>query len=178
VLDLALLGIPFHPFSLDLTARLDYFVALDLLTFVVQPKSCLQISRHFLIIPGGAVVMRVKVDFLDDPNFSAALSLGDLTRPSFFTPACKHKGTSSSVCWKRWKHIQCFHFVYASPRQAALYSRPDVPHYSESAIKMKSVIAEFLPAHRGQDYLSHYHLPHKNSITNFFTCFQLSSVLC
>jgi hypothetical protein len=30
VLDLALLGILFHPFPLNLTARLDYFVALDL----------------------------------------------------------------------------------------------------------------------------------------------------
>jgi hypothetical protein len=121
--------------------------------------------------------MRVKVDFIDGPNSSAALSLGDLTfiieepRPSFFTPACKHKDSSSSVCWERWKHIQCFHFVYTSPRQAALYSRLDVPHYSESAVKMKSVIAEFLQAHPGQDCLSHYHLPHKNAITPFLLVF-------
>jgi hypothetical protein len=30
VLDLALLGIPFHPFPFDLTVRLDYFAVLDL----------------------------------------------------------------------------------------------------------------------------------------------------
>jgi hypothetical protein len=123
--------------------------------------------------------MRVKVDFLDDPKSSAAFSLGDLTfiieepQPSFFTPACKHKDSSLSVCWERWKHIQCFHFVYTSPRQAAIYSRLDVPHYSESAVKMKSAIAEFLQAHPGQDCLSHCHLPHKNSITPFplfFNC--------
>lgn len=121
--------------------------------------------------------MRVKVDFLDDPKSSAALSLGDLTfiieepRSSFFTPACKHKDSSSSVCWERWKHIQCFHFVYASPRQAALYSRLDVPHYSESAVKMKSAIAEFVQAHPGLDCLSHHHLPHENSITPFLLVF-------
>jgi hypothetical protein len=122
--------------------------------------------------------MRVKVDFLGNPASSAALSLGDLTfiieepRPSSFTPPCKHnKDSSSSVCWERWKHIQCFHFVYASPHQAALYSRLDVPHYSESAVKMKPRIAEFLQAHPGQDCLSHYHFPHKNSLTPFLLVF-------
>jgi hypothetical protein len=121
--------------------------------------------------------MRVKVDFLDDQQSSAALSLGDLTfiikepRPSFFTPACKHKDSSLSVCWERWKHIQCFHFVYASPRQATIYSRLNVPHYSKSAVKMKSAIAEFLQAHPGQDCISHYHLPHINSITPFLLVF-------
>jgi hypothetical protein len=121
--------------------------------------------------------MRVKVDFLDDPKSSAALSLDDLTfiieerRPSFFTPACKHKDSPLYVCWERWKHIQCFHFVYATPHQAALYLRPDVPLYSESAVKMKSAIAEFLQAHPSQDCISHYHLPHINSITPFLLVF-------
>jgi hypothetical protein len=121
--------------------------------------------------------MRVKVDFLDDPKSSAALSLGDITfimkelRPSFFTPAWKYKDSSLSVWWECWKHIQCFHFVYASPRQAALYSRLDVPHYSKSAVKMKSAIAEFLQAHPGQDCISHYHLPHIVSITPFLLVF-------
>jgi hypothetical protein len=95
-------------------------------TLVVPPKSCLQ-AFWLLFIPSGcSAVMRVKVDFLDDPKSSAALSLGNLTfiieepRPSFFTPPCKHKDSPLSVCWERWKHIQCFHFVYASPCQAAL----------------------------------------------------------
>jgi hypothetical protein len=112
------------------------------------------------------------------PNTFRSVELGDLTfiieepRPSFFTPACKQKEDSPLyVCWERWKHIQCFHFVYASPRQAALYLRLDVPHYSESAVKMKSVIAEFLQAHPGQDCISHYHLPHINSITPFLLVF-------
>jgi hypothetical protein len=115
--------------------------------------------------------MRVKLDFLDNPKSSAVLSLGDFSfiieepRPSFFTPACKHKDSPLSVCWERWKHIQCFHFVYAAPHQAALYSRLDAPHCSESAAKMKSAIAEFLQAHPGQDCISHYHPPHINSIT-------------
>jgi hypothetical protein len=61
--------------------------------------------------------------------------------------------------------------VYASPRQAALYSRLNVPHYSESDVKMKSAIAEFLQAHPGQDCISHYHLPHLNSITPFLLVF-------
>jgi hypothetical protein len=61
--------------------------------------------------------------------------------------------------------------VYASPHQAALYSRLDVPHYSESAVKMKSAIAEFLQAHPGQDCISHYRLPHINSITPFLLVF-------
>jgi hypothetical protein len=47
----------------------------------------------------------------------------------------------------------------------------DVPHYSESAIKMKSAIAEFLQEHPGQDCLSHYHLPQRNSITPFLLVF-------
>jgi hypothetical protein len=172
--DLSLLGIPFHPFPFDLFARLVYFV----LTLVVPPKSCLQAFLLLLFIPAGcSAIMRVKVDFLDDPKSSAALSLGDLTfiieEPwsSFFTPACKHKDSPLSVCWERWKHIQCFHFVYASPCQAALYSRLDVPHYSESAVKMKSAIAGFLQAHPGQDCISHYHLPHINSITPFLLVF-------
>jgi hypothetical protein len=88
-------------------------------------------------------------------------------RPSFFTPACKHKDSPLSACWERWKHIQCFNFVYASPYQAALYSRLDVPHYLESAVKMKSAIAEFLQAHPIQDCISHYHLPHINYVTPF-----------
>jgi hypothetical protein len=146
-------------------------------TFVVPPKSCLQAFRLLFIPSGCSAVMRVKIDFLDDPKSSTALSLGDLTfiieepRPSVFTPACKHKDSPLSVCWERWKHIQCFHFVYASPRQAPLYSRLDVPHYSESAVKMKSAIAEYLQAHPGQDCISHYHLPHINSITPFLLVF-------
>jgi hypothetical protein len=146
-------------------------------TLVVPPKSCLQAFRLLFIPSGCSAVMRVKVDFLGDRKASAELSLGDLTfiieepRPSFFTPACKHKDSPLSVYWERWKHIQCFHFVYASPRQAALYSRLDVPHYSESAVKMKSAIAEFLQAHPGQDCISHYHLPHINSITPFLLVF-------
>jgi hypothetical protein len=90
-------------------------------TLVVPSKSCLQAFRLHFIPSGCSAVMRVKVDFLDVPIASAALSLGDLTfiieepRPSFFTPACKHKDSPLSVCWERWKHIQCFHFVYASP---------------------------------------------------------------
>jgi hypothetical protein len=113
----------------------------------------------------------------DNPKASTALSLGDLTfiieepRPSFFTSACKHKDSPLSVFWERWKHIQCFYFVYASLRQAALYSRLDVPHYSESTVKMKSAIIEFLQAHPGQDCISHYHLPHINSITPFLLVF-------
>jgi hypothetical protein len=85
--NLSLLGIPFHPFPFDLFARLDYFVV-----FVFP----LLLFHQNLFIPSGcSAVMRVKVDFLDDPKASAALSLGDLTfiieepRPSFFTPACK-----------------------------------------------------------------------------------------
>jgi hypothetical protein len=121
--------------------------------------------------------MRVKVDFLDDLKSSAALSLGDLTfiiefpRPSFFTTTCKHKDSSLSVCWKRWKHMQCFHFVNASPRQAAFYSWLDVTHYSKSAVKLRSAIAEFLQARPGQDCISHYHLPHINFITPFLLVF-------
>jgi hypothetical protein len=58
--------------------------------------------------------------------------------------------------------------MYASSRQATLYSRLDTPHYSESAIKMKSEIAEFLQAHPGHDCLSTlYRLPDQNSITPF-----------
>jgi hypothetical protein len=63
-------------------------------------------------------------------------------------------------------------FVYGSPCQAALYLGLGVPHYSESAVKMKSVIAEFLQAHPGQDCISHYHLPHINSITPFLLVFK------
>jgi hypothetical protein len=68
--------------------------------------------------------------------------------------------------------------MYASPRQAALYSWLNVPHYSESVIKMQSAIAEVLQAHPGQDCLSHCHLPHQNSITPFLLVFNclLSSV--
>jgi hypothetical protein len=54
---------------------------------------------------------------------------------------------------------------------SSLYSRPDVPHYLESAVKMKSVIAEFLQAHPGQDCISHYHLPRINSIIPFLLVF-------
>jgi hypothetical protein len=61
--------------------------------------------------------------------------------------------------------------VYASPRQAALYSRLDVPHYLESAVKMKSAVAECLQAYPGQDCITHYHLPHINSITPFLLVF-------
>jgi hypothetical protein len=61
--------------------------------------------------------------------------------------------------------------ISASPRQAALYSRLDVSHYSKSAVKMKSAIAKFLQAHPGQDCISHYHLPHINSITPFLLVF-------
>jgi hypothetical protein len=50
---------------------------------------------------------------------------------------------------------------------SSLYSLPDVPHYLESAVKMKSAIAEFLQAHPGQDSISHYHLPRINSIIPF-----------
>jgi hypothetical protein len=92
---LSLLGIPFRPFPFDSFARLDYFVGLCVSTLVVPPKSYLQAFRLLFIPSGCSAVMRVKVDLLDDPKSSAALSLGDLTfiieepRPSYFTPACK-----------------------------------------------------------------------------------------
>jgi hypothetical protein len=149
-------------FSLRLVCASCLLCCFCVATLVVPPKFCLQAFR-LLFIPCGcsSAVMRVKVDFLDDLKASAALSLGDLTFiieepwPSFFTPACKHKDSLLSVCWERWKHIQCFHFVYASPRQAALYSQPHVPHDSENTVKMKSAIAKFLQAHPGQDCISH-----------------------
>lgn len=88
-------------------------------------------------------------------------------RSSFYSKKCKHKDIPESVCWERWKHIQCFHFVYTSPRQVALYSRLDVPHYSESAAKMKQQIDEFKNKYPGLDCVSKYHLPFVNSSTDF-----------
>jgi hypothetical protein len=165
--------IPFPSTRLHVLFTLFFCVS----TLVVPPKSSLQAFRLLFILTGCSAVMRVKVDFLEDSKSSAALSFVDLTSiieeppPFFFTPACKHKDSPLSVCWERWKHIQCFYFVYASPHQAALYSRLDVPHYSKSAVKMKSAIAKILQAHPGQDCISHYHLPHINSITPFLLVF-------
>ncbi len=75
------------------------------------------------------------------------------------------------MCWDRWHHIQTFHFVYASPRQATLYSRLDVPHYSESAHIMKSEITKFKRAYPGLDCISVYHLSHQNLTSPFLTVF-------
>ena len=117
--------------------------------------------------------MRVKVDFINDSSSPAATKLSDLVfiieepRPSFFSKACKYRDSTDSVCWARWEHIQCFHFVYASHHQAALYSRLDVPHYSEVGTFMKAQISKFMDAHPGLDCGSLYHLPDRNSITPF-----------
>jgi hypothetical protein len=115
--------------------------------------------------------MRVKVDFTNDrDNSTATAKLADLTfiiqepRPSFVTPAaCKHRDSPFTIYWELWIHIQCFHFVYASPhQQAELYSRLDIPHYSESAYNMmKLEIASFIKANPGLDCVLQYHLPNK-----------------
>jgi hypothetical protein len=121
--------------------------------------------------------MRVKVDFINDSTSSAALELSDLVfiieepRPSFFSKACKHRDSSVSICWERWVHIQCFHFVYASHHQAALYSRLDVPHYSEVGTFMIEQISKFKDAHPGLDCGSQYYLPDQNSVTPFLLVF-------
>ena len=121
--------------------------------------------------------MQVKFGFIDDATSLAAMSLADLTfiieepRPSFFSKDCKHRDSPISVCWDRWRHIQTFHFVYASPRQATLYSRLDVPHYSESAHIMKSEISKFKRAYPGLDCISVYHLSHQNLTSPFLTVF-------
>ena len=123
--------------------------------------------------------MIVKLDFINDPSSTAALELADLTfiieepRPSFFTTACKHRDSPHSICRDRWKHIQCFHFVYASPRQAVLYSRLDVPHYSESARRMKLEIDSFMTDNPGLDCILRHHLPDRNSATSFLTVFNV-----
>ena len=121
--------------------------------------------------------MQVKFGFIDDATSLAAMSLADLTfiieepRPSFFSKDCKHRDSPISVCWDRWRHIQTFHFVYASPRQATLYSRLDVPHFSESAHIMKSEISKFKRAYPGLVCTSVYHLSHQNSTSPFLTVF-------
>ena len=57
--------------------------------------------------------------------------------------------------------------MYASPQQAALYSRLDVPHYLESAALMKKQIALFMDTYPGLNCFAKQHFPFQNSIHDF-----------
>jgi hypothetical protein len=110
-----------------------------------------------------------------DPLFSLLPNLTFIVEepyPSFFIKACRHRDSTDSICWDHWwKHIQSFHFVYASPQHTALYSRLDVPDCSQSATKMKAEIATFMIANPGLGCLPHYHLLDQNLITPFLLVF-------
>lgn len=69
-------------------------------------------------------------------------------------------------------HTQCFHFMYASPRQASLYSRLNVPHYLESAsAMMKLKITSSMKANPELNCVLQYHLPDQNLTTPFLLVF-------